>query len=266
MKLPYVRRVNYLSWSALRQIEEDPLGFYVRRLGPEDRKDLEPREETFPAAVGLAFDALVKESVAGMTGVPVQTFDEGAKKVKFRSAWGVAGKLLAHYQKTGAFGNLLLQGPQGLEVRVDGMIDGVPVRAQIDCVLRGGIPLDWKTASANRPGKTSPAKGYQLCYDSREPGKPKTHEKAGLLMEEIDEDWAAQLVLNAELLGTADGLVAVDQLIVCEGYCRVAQYRTAVSGTFREKVKARLRDAWARITEEKVVDEGMSLEELRALR
>lgn len=267
LKLPYVRRVNYLSPSSLRQIEEDPVGFYLNRLGPKLEKPIaEAYPPSFPSSVGLAFDGFVKEAISGLSGIISPPLIETLNKVVVEPdrAMAMGGRLLANYAKSAALGTLLLEGPTALELRVDGSIDGVPVRAQIDCVLRGNIPLDWKVASANRPGETSPAKGYLRCYDSRDPGNPKQHEKFPLGIEGINEDWATQLTIYSELLGSKT--VAIDQVLVGDVWARFAQFRTTVGDEFREKVKARLRDAWAKIVEERVVPEGLDVEELKALR
>jgi hypothetical protein len=266
VKPPYVNKINYLSPSSLRMFEEDPNGFYLRRLGPKDTPVPETMEPSFPQSVGLSFDALVKETVAGMMGIDVPAMDETLKKIQVEPdrALGLGGRLVAHYARAGALGWLLLEGPKALEARYDGTIDGVPVRCQIDCVLRDNTPLDWKVAGANRPGQVSPAKGYSRGFDSREPGKPKAHKLVGIPLDEIDKDWATQMTIYSEILGVQT--VAIDQVIVGDGYARYAQYRTTVSDKFREDVKRRLRDAWAAISEERVVDENLSVAELKALR
>jgi hypothetical protein len=268
VKLPYVKKVNYLSPSSLRQIEEDPLGFYLKRMAPKPETPIEDSfPPSFPSSVGQAFDGYVKECIAGLAGVAVvPPLAETVAKVVVEPdrALAMGGRLLAHYGRSAALGNLLLEGPQALEVRVDGSIDGVPVRAQIDCILRGSIPIDWKVAGANRPGDVSPMKGYMRCLDSRKPGEPVAHKLAGLPLDEIDEDWATQMTIYSELLGTK--VVGIEQVIVGPDYARFATYRTTISDAFREKVKARLREAWAKITEERVVPEGLTVEELQALR
>ena len=268
MKLPYVRHVNYLSPSALRQIEEDPVGFYLRRLGPKPETPFEEQfPPTFPSSVGLAFDGLVKECLAGLSGVvavPPLTDTVAKVVVEPDRALAMGGRLLAHYGRSAALGNLLLEGPQALEVRVDGAIDGVPVRAQIDCVLRGNVPIDWKVAGANRPGEVSPTKGYLRCLDSRKPGEPKVHALAGAPLDQVDEDWATQMCIYSELLGSK--VVGIEQVLVGADYARFATFRTTISDEFREKVKERLRQAWAAIVEERVVPEDLTVEELEALR
>jgi len=70
MSLPYVRSVNFLSPSSLREIEKDPIKFYLKRLGPPQyAPSKEP--QTGPMAVGTVFDAHVKTFLGHKLGKPV---------------------------------------------------------------------------------------------------------------------------------------------------------------------------------------------------
>lgn len=273
MKPPYVRRLNYLSYSSLKHFEKDPVGFYLERLGPfETRPPREPSQYPFSSSVGSAFDGLIKLALRGLVGIETDTPTRALERVDYErdKSLAMAGQMLALYAGSGALGWLLLEGPLAVEQRIDGPIDGVPCRVQIDCVLRGKVVLDWKTAGANNPasGPPSPTPGYVRLFDSREAPMepPKAHKKAGINFEEIDEEWATQLVFGQELIGGPPA-AGIDQLIVLpEGHLRVAQFRGVVGDTFRADVRARIKKAWSAIEEERVVPEGLTIAEAKALR
>ena len=65
MTIPYIRQLAYFSPSSFQQFQDDRVGFYLQRLGPPEFVPV-AEEEGFPAAVGTAFDAVIKAIIAGI--------------------------------------------------------------------------------------------------------------------------------------------------------------------------------------------------------
>jgi hypothetical protein len=276
MSLPYVRSIPYLSPSALQMLEERPAEFYFRRLGPPEFAP--PREEqSFPAAVGIAFDAMVKERIARERGFRCPSLDFMLNEVKCERerALAVAKTLMEGYAYSGAMCRLLDEKPQAVAVDGEDFAPGtrVPVRTRIDCIVKPGmVPVihDWKTAGANRPGTRSPSQGYNRLWDTDQPGVPLgAHAKSGLPLEQLDSNWATQVVMygwaqgypvSSELTGSIDEVIAWHGARV-----RVAQFRAPITVEFQLGVKARLEEAWRRIEDRRVIDPNLTLEEARVL-
>jgi len=276
--IPYVRTVNYLSASALRMLEQNPVEFYFRRLGPPECAP--PREQqSFPAAVGTAFDAFVKQAVAKECALacPSQEFMLREVTEQRDRAIAMGAQLLYGYQKSGAYKRLVEERPSSVTHDFEDFVPGtqVPIRSKIDCMIEHAgrvVPHDWKVTGANRPGQVSPTPGYCRQWDSDQPGLPKAaHEKWQLNFEELDEDWATQLSIYSWAMGTpvTEVYASIDEVIVgADGRVRVAQFRNRISEGFQRKLVARLEDAWRRIKEEKVVPDHiarMSLADAKVL-
>lgn len=268
--IPYLRSPSYLSPSALRQFEESPVRFYLDRCGPLETKPPQD-EQGYPAAVGIAFDALVKRAVAETKGLVCPALETMLANVKTERerALETARQLLADYTACGALTLFLEQGPHQLDRELMGTIpdpvDPVPIKGILDVAIVGGVH-DWKTKSANTPGEGSPSPGYEifLGFDGSRKGPHKRH---GEPLEALDQGWAAQVTTYAWLLGLQGPIrVSIDEVIVGKG---VARFRTIVSVEFQNKLRARYRDAWAAIQEERVVDPKLAvcgLDYVRALK
>lgn len=252
--------------------------FYLRRLGPIEFEP--PREQSFPAAVGLAFDSYVKTSLsADLTlACPSLAFllSEIRPEHKDR-ATGMAGDLLAGYKFSGAYRRLLEERPEKLFLDWEDFAPGttVPVRCKLDALTLYGGRLtahDWKVFGAGRSEPPSPTPGYTTAWDTKSPGQPSgPHEKAILPLDAIDEDWATQLAMYGWAAGfpISEMVGSIDQVIPCgQGRVRTAQYRARVTEAFQRRLIVRLEAAWLRIKEERVVPEemlGMSPADLRVM-
>jgi len=254
--LPYVRQVLHLSPSALRSLEDEPVRFYLERLGPEETKPLrEP--QGYPAAVGTAFDALVKRAAAEALGLPCPSLEDMLANVETERERAVAqgSDLLADYRLCGAFELFLAQGPTHLDLVLNGTlpdaVDPIPLVGIADAVLSDEVH-DWKVKGANRPGEDSPTPGYELFlgFDGTRKGP---HERHGQPLELIDPAWAAQIVTYWWLLNLPGPVQAsIDEIVCGRG---VARFRATISPNFQAALRERYRKAWSRIQEEKVVDE-----------
>lgn len=276
MTLAYVRSIPYMSPSSLKMFEERPAEFYLRRLGPPE---LSPPRETqhFSAGVGIAFDAMVKTAVAQRCGfhAPTLAFMLNEVQTERARALEVAETLMKGYETSGALNRLLEECPQAVSVDSEDFAPGtkVPIRTRIDCIIKPvttSVIFDWKTTGANRPGTHSPTQGYARLWDTDQPGVPlPAHHKHGAYMEEIDSDWATQIVMYGWTQGypISDELTgAIDQVIAWHGTrVRIASFRARISVAFQQGVKARLEEAWRKIESREVMPQGMTLEELRVM-
>lgn len=268
--LPYVRAPAYLSPNSLRQFEDEPIRFYLDRLGPEETR-LPPEPQGFPAAVGSAFDALVKRAVAEARGLVCPSLEAmlGNVQTERDRALDVARGLLRDYAACGALAAFLEQGPHQLDRDLMGVIpdpvDPVPLRGILDVAVVGGVH-DWKTTGANKPGEQSPSPGYEvfLGFDGSRKGP---HARHGEPLEALDDAWAAQVATYGWLLGFKGPIRAsIDEVVVGRG---VARFRTVVSVEFQERLRERYRAAWAAIQEERVLDErtaSCGLDHVRVLK
>lgn len=276
MTLPHVRTVQYLSPSALKLLEEKPAEFYFRRLGPPELAP--PREEqNYPAAVGIAFDAMVKARVAKekLIRCPSLEFMLNEVKTDREDVLKHAEQLLAGYERSGALRRLLEERPMAVAVDGEDFAPGtkVPVRTRIDCVIdfRGMCRiLDWKVRGSNNPGSMSPTPGYMCIWDTDQPGIPLgAHPKHVLPLEELNRDWATQIVIYGWAQGyplTNDLVGCIDEVVAWHGdRVRVASFRHNISLAFQQGVKQRLEDAWRRIESREVLDPRLTIDEARVL-
>lgn len=254
MSLPYVRTVEYLSPSSLYELEETPLDFYLHRLGPEEFK--RKTEQTYPMAVGSAFDQEIKRRLGTVVPDQVSTTDRPGE------ARTLGITLAERYCASEAFAHLQRERPT-IGTRLHGEAWGVPISGEPDLFLRpranrGQVLADWKVTSANRPGEMSPNKGYRRLFNTGEPEKVfGPHELCDEPLEVLNEKWATQLAIYGWLIHgpvIRARRVAIDQLVVWrEGHVRIAQFRTVVSAAWQRKVRDRLQAAWTLIQEERVV-------------
>lgn len=254
MTLPYVRTVEYLSPSSLFEIEERPLDFYLHRLGPEELKP--KNEQTYPMAVGSAFDMEIKRRLGVVVPDSVSTADRPGE------ARTLGLQLADHYCGSQAFAILQRERPT-ISSRLARELWGIPISGEPDFVLRPRANrtefiADWKVTSANRPGEMSPNKGYTRLFNTAEPDKTfGPHKDCSLPMDVLNPKWATQLAIYGWLIHgpvIRTRRVAIDQLVVWrEGHVRIAQFRAVVTAAFQKSVRERLRAAWELIQEERVV-------------
>jgi hypothetical protein len=277
--IPYTRTIAYLSPSALVMLEERPVEFYFRRLGPVEFAP-EREEQGFPAAVGISFDAFVKRAIADedpKLRCPSQSFLLNDVRQRRDEAIAMGAQLLYGYKKCGAYKRLMEEKPFELNTDFEDFAPGteVPVRTKLDAMTwyqsRPTIH-DWKVKGANRPGQYSPTAGYCTIWDTDSPGIPGgPHKRFGEPLEALDSEWATQLTIYGWAAGFPVGRVmaSIDEVVVGENHrVRVAQFRSEISEDFQKKVVERLKVAWQKIKEEKVLPEymqEMTMDQLRIL-
>ena len=291
MTLPYHSIPSYLSPSALRELEADPIAFYLARCGPEDTRPLKP-EQTINMVVGICFDSLVKVRLARVVNCPCPSLAELLSGVENKALLEEGMKkgeeLVSAYVLTGAFDLLLKDGlkevnlvpgqqvvPGTSRLLLGRELGGVPLLGYPDALCRKedgtAVILDWKCTSAG-----SPHPGWNMLLSMNDPMqrfKP-SHDRCGELMDTLNPEWAAQLATYSWLtrpgVGHGEGFrdvdVAIDQVIYGAACVKVARFRTKVSGQFQVELRDRYQRAWEKLKEGTLVDTDLTPQQLRLLR
>jgi hypothetical protein len=287
MKAPYVRKPEYLSPSSLKQVERDPVAFYLARCGPEEARP--PKEQQIiQMCVGTAFDAFVKEAIGKELQIPCPPLEELLKGIEEPSlrkdAMEIGGVLFKNYEKLGCLAALIKEGVREVDLKPERTVvpgtarqllgremGGVPIFGYPDAllVMSDGtrVVLDWKTTTSG-----SPAPGYLRRFHSQNPMMryEAPHERHGEPLESLSQDWADQLATYSWLLRDHVGLgesfkpchAAIDQVVykLSEDkktviQVQVAQYRTFISGPHQVELRERYKRAWDAIQEELLVQD-----------
>jgi len=263
--IPYVRAINYLSPSSFMQLEQRPVEFYLRRLGPQSLAP-PPEQQSFPAAVGIVFDALVKRALADRCGIKCPSLAYLLREVtaERERALELGRVLLAGYESSGAMAALMDEGPGMLDIALEDFVPGteVPMRVKLDALtsypVTGTVTVhDWKVAGANRPGSRSPTPGYLRLWDTDSANSRKgPHPRHVEPLEALNEDWATQVAIYGWIVGKpiGDTVASIDEILVGEnGRVRTAQFRATVTAGFQVALRERIVEAWRKIREERVV-------------
>lgn len=268
MSAAHVREVNYLSPSSLKLLEERPVEFYRRRLGPAEHAPKQEQTNYFDG--GIAFDAVVKRGLAAELDLKCPSLaymlDKVDERGRERGTW-----LHNEYALSGAYVQLLAEQPVMLDVTLEDFLPEtrVPVKVKLDAVTKycGQFTVhDWKTAGWNSPA--SPTKGYSCIWEGGKVGAG--HDKQGQYLETLSTEWADQLGAYALMGGhnEGDAVVSVDEVVMRGDRVRVAQFRAKISEAYLFKIRARYVDAWRRIREQRVLPTevaALSQEELALL-
>ena len=274
-KLAYVRPLEYFSASSYTQFCENPIEFYIQRLGPQDlAPQREPQNQAM--AAGIGFDEAVKavlENRAPVWGcVEIPEREEMIRK---------SIKLAQSYISVGAMGQVIADMGVlgGCEVEVTGVAPGtdVPLRGFVDLVMNPTwletCALDWKVYGGGTPMRQrSPNKGYcrRWTTEGLVTGKKERHALCDEPFETWNEKWARQLAIYAWLLNPQDQFIvrrpgAIDQVTYSRGLVTFTQYRGWISVEFQEKLRDGLVSGWETVINERVVDSGLDPEFLRLL-
>lgn len=281
MNLPYVRKPEYLSPTALFEGERDPWKFYLKRLGPLEWKP-PPFKQTGPMAVGSVFDGHVKTVLAAKLGLekPLVHLREQVDEDHLASGSPVPEtglNLFRLYRESPAWQALLADGLDSVETPVNtmevgghiGMVGvrygGVPIWGKPDAAMTSPkglrVILDWKVNGAFSESGASPKKGYLRMWDKGVDVGP--HREYGHFLENIDEYWAAQCAMYYWMLTPTHELkdnawAAIEQVVVRHDWIRFAQYRAPISPEFQQALLKRLKTLWDHIQNETLL-EGVEL-------
>lgn len=281
MSLPYHREVAYLSPSSLRLFENNPVEFYLQRLGPfETRPPKQP--QTVYMAVGSVFDSHVKAQLARDLQLPCPDVGQLLQKTvevqgeERGHALKLGLELYEFYVACGAYKRLLDEGVHAVELEpanqwvpftdhalMGRSVSGVPLMGRPDALIKRNdgvrVILDWKVTSAN-----SPNKGYVRSFDKDGQIANSNHLASVCPMEQLNPTWADQLATYHWLTRPRKALgksfqraeVAIDQIVYGGKRWRVAQFRTYVSAQRQNELRHRYQTAWWKIQAGEVLSEG----------
>jgi len=273
-KLAYVRPLEYFSSSSYGQFHENPVEFYINRLGPEEFKS-KREPQGLAQAMGIGFDEAVKAIIENRPlnweGIEVENKDEVIKQCL---------ALSMVYTSCGALNKVIADSGQilGCEVEVTGLAPGtdVPLRGFVDLVMHPTwltrSALDWKVYGGGAPQtQRSPNKGYLRRYTEGQllEGKKAVHDLCDEPMETLNEKWARQLAMYHWMLNPGRPIDrcpgAIDQITFSRGVVTITQYRTWISKEYQEKLRDGLVESWDIVQQERVVPSDLEPEFLRLL-
>lgn len=267
-----------LSFTSLKQWRDSREQFYTERLS--DRRVPSPRVQGQPAAVGSAFDVIVKMELSyELAGYTMESDEldglfEKQIDAAYRGMAKEAGRVAFDaYKASGAYDDLLRLleksfEPPRFEFDVQGAVGGVPFFGRPDCGFEiNGIPtvLDWKVRGYF--SSASPTKGFMLCRDGwtgKQSRSNKTHHPAfrpseyfGIpcALDNLDathHDYAMQLSIYSWVLGAEPGnedfICQIEELLGAPPNIRVATHRARIGRNFQLNLLREAQECWLAIT------------------
>lgn len=226
----------YLSPSSVKDWNRCPHRFKLMRL---DGHKIE-RQETLSTAVGTVFDAHVKCRLDRRLKL-----DFLLKDIKNDDAIKIGSVLCNVYDKCGALKNLIEEGVGFVELDKETLIGGVPLYGKPDAIMSDGTPLDWKTTL-----RGSVVKGWSRLVTWGTIANAVVNDQQSLSvlpLEEINYDWALQVVLYAFLGGHKPGKPLrgrIDYIVMQENSIHVASYNSPIMPNFQLQQIESLQHIW----------------------
>lgn len=269
-----MRKIKYLSPTALKQFESEPAEFYMTRLAEVKPPKI---QQTRPMGVGSAFDAFVKSYLydvfhgnAKGTEYELKTLFNTQVENDREWLWEAGKYAFEQYRDCGALADIVGVLRLGYNIKfestVERVVSGVPLlgKPDLSMTLNNSVfILDWKVNGFCGKYNTSPAKYYVNVYGGRGHGTPHKkvlpRERDGVMiceygLDEVNKDWASQTTTYTWCLGVPVGtptICGIDQL-ACNGKkltgefpeIRVAQIRCLIDSEFQEQLIARYQKCW----------------------
>lgn len=220
-------------------------------------------ESSFPAAVGTAFDILIKAELAKRLGVYNEEQYGVAKQLKEAltppDAISLANHIFDEYQFNRRTDSLIKEGLESVSIPRNFEIDTedfkVPIMTIPDACLRDGTIIDFKVSGAGSKTGASPTPGYSSVWSGGSLYKTQ-HERCGEPLELIKPDWAQQLTIYSwsvnGVLPWRDIKVGIENVTLRGDKVSCASIRTHVGIHFQKEVYNKLCNAWRNITEHKI--------------
>lgn len=264
MTLPYTRQPDALRPSMFKAFETDPLGAYLRYLGPEDFKP--PYRQSIPAASGTVFHAYAESAIKGE---PL-TYDLDPLTAEEKHAAEAQGRLMWwQYRCSGAFDLLNSIGIEEVEYEIpeDTFIPStdIPLGGRVDVLARGKVVTDFKTSGTTKVGTARPHKGYALSLNGIDRPRCEVevagnfqHQAYGCPLEEINKQWADQFAMYSWGVGWTSFnpiRVCVHQIVYGVG---VYVFDAMISTEHQVDLVERCKVVWDAIQEERVVPPGIA--------
>lgn len=262
MKLPILKQVEYISPTGFKQAKSCQYEFYLNRMSGQKIITMPQTEQM---AIGCAFDAFVKAELARLLGKEPK-LAEMLNTIELQNVHVIPeGKqLFEKYVYEGCMHRLVDEGLANVELSIKKIVDGKQIKGTEK--ILGGIPLfgkpdaafinnshaDWKVNGYKSANGVSPKKGYLRCIvNGVDKGR---HKDYGINLEEIDEDWATQLLFyywmasgNSEPNSKLRG--AIEQIAIRGDTVAFVSIRANIGVEFQIKVFKQLTDLWNNIVE-----------------
>lgn len=264
-----MRKLERLSYSAMSLWEKDPQTFFLTRLaGTRTRRE----PQGLPAAIGSAFDARIKSSLAA------SLWSQPPAELKFDALYEAqvepqnrsqqllddSALLVSRYVACGRYAELMnalatSPTPPRFESEVLTNVEGVPFTTKPDLTYVAGqtqVIHDWKVRSFYSTSGASPTQGYVQWRDSMQTAA--SHKKfrgrqwEGVVLHdgclsEFSDAYADQTAMYAWALGVEPGnafIASIDEMVCRPGSIRVAELRATVSEPWQRKLLNRLKRCW----------------------
>lgn len=252
MRLPILKKPEYLSPSSFKEWRLCPTKFYFKRMATADYI-VEP--QSLPAAVGSAFDDLICRRIAQEMGwnEVIEQEDNVSEEHKAK-AYPYARRLLNTYIELGCFRNLMDDGILEIHPHTKKIVSyngkEVPLYGKPDIILASGIPCEFKVSGAFSNSGVSPNPGY-LRYINNKCKRKGYHERALEKLETLNEDWALQLAiyhwLDNGITPMRELRVAVEQLAIRGDTIACVSFRNSISIEYQEKLYKSIEKSWDNI-------------------
>lgn len=236
---------------------------------------------TEQSSLGIAFDAFVKYNLAIRLGKEKEAKNKLATLLdgidpNWKQVIPIANDLCEKYIEQGCLNRLIADGIEDIEltsfadiggkkiagsekfigqVRLFGKPDASLTNKHAPTDKRIPIPLDWKVNGYKSNSTVSPKKGYiRRIIDGYDRGN---HIQAGIEFQDIDRDWAQQLLFYNWMLGNDTGPFhgAIEQILInnsTDGVIRRVEfisYRGVIGFMWACNKQAEVQAAWDRIQE-----------------
>lgn len=251
------KQIAYLSPSSLMKHRKQPNKYYLENCCYDAIRE----PQGLPAAIGSAFDYLVKENLfKTKLQHKIDMLPDMKKKVEtdHTTAW-VTGRLIYN---TYSLRCQTFQDWVDAEMDITKKIGDIPIRGLPDATVKDAptqmiVPFDWKVGGFGSASGQSPKPKYFRRIDHGVEIKAchKDYEK-NMPMEDIDLNWAIQTCTYGWLLGYLVGEefpALVDQITRgANGKIAVTSYRGIITHEFQQQVYDMYASLWKRIIKDTV--------------
>lgn len=230
--------IQYLSPSSYKDWKHCAHRFKLVRIDGLKEQQI----KTVNLDVGTVFDAHVKKLLNKRLelGLLLKEVDETSQ------AMDIGRNIAAIYKKSGALQHLIDEGVGHVEIDKEFTINGVPVYGKPDFVMHDGTIGDWKTSLSGSP-KPGYYRRIEYQTDTGLTFEKLPHEKNGINLEEIDNDWAIQVTIYAFLMGKKPtvGLKArIEHLVTQVNKVVVCSYLAKIGLEFQNYIYHDLKIVW----------------------
>lgn len=251
MNLAVIKPRTYISPSAFGMWQNCVYQFYQYYLAGNPFKE---RLQTYPAALGSAFDAYIKgylsqhPSLKGRKDLDVQKMMEKIKvedDVDKTLVMSIAHEIYKTYIKLKLHEPLMDAKVLDLDREIFNTVDGIPILGQIDAIV-DGKPFDWKTRGFN--SSASPTPGYNSRISNT--GIIMSRYRGDAIMETAKPAWATQLLFYNWCLGIVNYPTGqIHELTKTAQGWNMSNHDVKISDEFADQTLIDLKKLWRTIND-----------------